>query len=246
MPWHKRFARDTRGDPGCLPPLGAAGHEGTYPNDIHGVIASLRLRCPSLPANRAGWPSYSAFREMSQLASSCIESAPHWAPCWPETQNGNPHRVWVSVAKTSILPSFIKRRRRDSNSRCPFGHTGFRDRRIRPLCHLSGGLWDGECNFECELFPANPSAIYGDVCAPPASMVGREDEPQRRGDTEERQRAGDVSPPCQGERDLKPPGRLRTSARTTSGLGVTLRVTRGADATPLAVVSSWSCLRGEF
>ncbi len=46
------------------------------------------------------------------------------SPAKPEKNKGNAR--------------LLKRRRRDSNSRCPFGHTGFRDRRIRPLCHLSG------------------------------------------------------------------------------------------------------------
>jgi site-specific DNA recombinase len=32
------------------------------------------------------------------------------------------------------------RRGRDSNPRCPYGHNGFRDRRIRPLCHPSAGF----------------------------------------------------------------------------------------------------------
>jgi len=33
---------------------------------------------------------------------------------------------------------FDRRRGRDSNPRCPCGQSGFQDRRIRPLCHLSG------------------------------------------------------------------------------------------------------------
>ena len=53
-----------------------------------------------------------------------------------DTQTENP----VDSSESEEKTGFSQRRRRDSNSRCPFGHTGFRDRRIRPLCHLSGGL----------------------------------------------------------------------------------------------------------
>ena len=46
--------------------------------------------------------------------------------------------------KTRAVPAvqscLAKRRGGDSNSRYPFGQTGFRNRRIQPLCHLSGYL----------------------------------------------------------------------------------------------------------
>src|SRR5947209_8340617 len=38
---------------------------------------------------------------------------------------------------TTNNPQELKRRGGDSNSRGPFGPTGFRNRRIQPLCHLS-------------------------------------------------------------------------------------------------------------
>ncbi len=48
------------------------------------------------------------------------------------------------VAFVSII--FVWRRGRDSNPRWRFRHSGFQDRRIRPLCHPSGPLnfWQGE------------------------------------------------------------------------------------------------------
>ncbi len=42
---------------------------------------------------------------------------------------------------------FPKRRGWDSNPRCPEGQTGFRDRRIQPLCHLSG--FERHCSRPC-------------------------------------------------------------------------------------------------
>ena len=47
----------------------------------------------------------------------------------------------MRASKKRVKPcnyrAYARRRGGDSNSRYPFGHTGFRNRRIQPLCHLS-------------------------------------------------------------------------------------------------------------
>src|SRR5438067_426962 len=55
-----------------------------------------------------------------------------------EPKNEEAPSVIVDPDGASVLGGNSKRRGGDSNSRGPCGPTGFRNRRIQPLCHLSG------------------------------------------------------------------------------------------------------------
>ena len=54
-----------------------------------------------------------------------------------EGKNTTAGVFWAEAVSYDFTKSENWRRREDSNLRYPFGHTAFRVRRIRPLCHAS-------------------------------------------------------------------------------------------------------------
>ena len=93
-------------------------------------------RCePLAPTTLARMSYRPAYRRGAQfLAFQCLSVHCQQPPMTPTTNQRNSPELSGKNANPG-LP--LKRRERDSNPRYPYGHAGFQDRCIQPLCHLS-------------------------------------------------------------------------------------------------------------
>ncbi len=83
-------------------------------------------------------------KTLSQANERCLYPPPDFSYLYTYPNPSSTKNLPISKVRSRIRMRIRRvtygarwRRERDSNPRHPYGHSGFQDRRIRPLCHLS-------------------------------------------------------------------------------------------------------------
>ena len=127
-------------------------------HELYGLTSQVRRAAFSAAANivegswRKGPREFRRFLDISVASLSEVEYAlevakalEYLAPdaygsCTHRSATRSEHDARRLAPPSAVLRRLFLRTGRDSNPRYPYGHTGFRDRRLQPLGHLSKRL----------------------------------------------------------------------------------------------------------